>query len=267
VTDGEHSETIVTAGNGCRVTVHAYNADDELDSTQLRLLSQGEYHRSMRYQSRRDRRRWTVARVRLRQILGRLLDQPPESVALRCLDSGKPVVQSDRPLHFSLSHAGSHVLVATSEDAVVGVDLEPCRPMEDLPSLASIALSAQERRSVFAMDVSAQSFAFLRLWTCKEAVLKATGEGLRGLSNVDLTRTVACGADGNSWFQDLQGRWLVRPFRVSDQVISAVAVTTEACRAELDCVDGTGNHDVTPDRCQHRSRRQMSDPSVASVGP
>jgi 4'-phosphopantetheinyl transferase len=70
---------------------------------------------------------------------------------------------------FSFTHAGDLVGLAV-HDGPVGLDVEQERPLPDLAAMAGHACSPAE--SV------ADEPAFFRLWTRKEALLKATGEGL-----------------------------------------------------------------------------------------
>ncbi|MFR1532787.1 MAG: 4'-phosphopantetheinyl transferase family protein [Bilophila wadsworthia] len=62
------------------------------------------------------------------------------------------------------------------QDAPVGVDVEPVRPLPEAMLIACRWFSAPEIRWIAASDD--RDRAFLRCWVCREAFLKATGEGL-----------------------------------------------------------------------------------------
>jgi 4'-phosphopantetheinyl transferase len=70
----------------------------------------------------------------------------------------------------------------------VGIDLEAPRPRPDLLPVARRFFAQAEADAVEAAEGELRSRAFLRLWTRKEAVLKATGRGI----GVD-TRRIAVG--------------------------------------------------------------------------
>ena len=62
------------------------------------------------------------------------------------------------------------------QDAPVGVDVEPVRPLPEAMLIACRWFSAPEIRWIAESDD--RDRAFLRCWVCREAFLKATGEGL-----------------------------------------------------------------------------------------
>lgn len=116
-----------------------------------------------------------------RSLLGNLLarygdlDCAPE--ILRS-ERGKPYAPSLPDVHFNLSHARDHVLIAIARGQPLGVDLERVDRRIATADLARRFFSSSEADALDALPAEAQSLAFLRLWTCKEAVLKALGEGL-----------------------------------------------------------------------------------------
>jgi 4'-phosphopantetheinyl transferase len=91
---------------------------------------------------------------------------------------GKPCLRDRRAgVHFNVSHAEGLVLVAVARGVRVGVDVERLggRPFLSLPGNV---LRPAERAALESLPGSRRDDAFLRLWACKEAVLKATGVGL-----------------------------------------------------------------------------------------
>ncbi|MBU4337084.1 MAG: 4'-phosphopantetheinyl transferase superfamily protein [Actinobacteria bacterium] len=115
----------------------------------------------------------------VRTVAAGELGMPPRSVPVdrscdRCTrPHGRPRV-SGSGLHLSVSHSGDLVVVATSMVGAVGVDVEAltAAPL-DHAALAELVCAPGERPSV------SDRASFLTLWTRKESVLKATGDGLR----------------------------------------------------------------------------------------
>lgn len=106
---------------------------------------------------------------------------------------------------------------------------EPHTRSVDAPSLAERVLTASERDRWRSRPASCRQAALLHLWTCKEAFLKATGEGLRRAPT-----TVESIADGSTVvaLRDAPGssapssapadEWSVRPFSATDGVLGAI---------------------------------------------
>jgi len=129
-------------------------------------------------------------------LLGKLLARysgfaaPPE---IARTERGKPYAPALAGIDFNLSHARDHVLIAIARNQPLGVDLERIDRRIEIVDLARRYFARAEADALEALPEAARPTAFLRLWTCKEAVLKAIGEGLSfGLDRVAFT----IGADG-----------------------------------------------------------------------
>jgi 4'-phosphopantetheinyl transferase len=119
---------------------------------------------------------WGAARGTLREVLGRALGCAPAEVEFRYGPHGKPYLAGS-PLRFNISHSGALALIALSR-AEVGADVELPRPRRS-DAIARRFYAPGEIERLFAeRDAERRADAFFRLWTCKEAFLKATGEGL-----------------------------------------------------------------------------------------
>ncbi|GAA4982876.1 4'-phosphopantetheinyl transferase family protein [Kineococcus glutinatus] len=134
------------------------------------LLTPHERARAERFARGEDRTRSLLNAALLRLAVPAETGTPAAAVDVvrRCGTCAGPHGRPTLPgtgLSVSLSHAGRRVVVALSRDGDVGVDVER-RTGLDAAALAG-ALAPQEA----AGDP-------LRLWVRKEAVLKATGEGL-----------------------------------------------------------------------------------------
>lgn len=100
-----------------------------------------------------------------------------------CIETGsdgKPFL-SEESLFFSLSHTGETAACAVC-DAPVGIDIEEERPLRE--SVLRRCFSEEEQRLI--LESEHPSASFTELWTKKESYLKATGEGLRSLREIDL---------------------------------------------------------------------------------
>jgi 4'-phosphopantetheinyl transferase len=122
----------------------------------------------------------------VRALLGAYLGITPDRLRIGRGEHGKPELV-DAALQFNLAHTGNALLLALSRDLAVGVDLEARnRRTRAVADLAQRWFMPHEAQVLAAQPEAAQQAAFLRLWTCKEAVLKCSGLGIGvGLSSVE----------------------------------------------------------------------------------
>ena len=83
-------------------------------------------------------------------------------------------------LQFNLSHSGGALALAVSRTQPLGVDLEHLRRPRRVAELARRWFAPHEADILAHLPEPERQIAFLRLWTCKEALLKAEGSGLAG---------------------------------------------------------------------------------------
>jgi 4'-phosphopantetheinyl transferase len=126
-------------------------------------------------------RRRVVARAALRVALGRRLGRHPRSLRFELGPHGKPELApsaGEGPIQFSLSHSGDLCVIAISAQTPVGVDVEQVRERVHLERLVSTRLAAAEASVILGLAGKERRSAFYRVWTRKEAYLKAKGVGL-----------------------------------------------------------------------------------------
>lgn len=91
------------------------------------------------------------------------------------LPEGKPVFRENRDVYFNISHSGGYVVLAFG-NAPLGVDIECVR--ETNLKLAERFFAKEEYEYLLAQKEDDRKDAFCRIWTGKEAVVKAEGSGL-----------------------------------------------------------------------------------------
>ena len=144
-------------------------------------LTPGERARADRFRRECDRRRFVVARARLRELLAERLDTSPRAVQLTYGRAGKPALGPRHQcagLRFNVSHCGDVLAVAIVDGCEVGIDIEAVRPLPDADDIAAIVFSAHERTEYRALPPAAKFCGFFNGWTRKEAFVKAIGDGL-----------------------------------------------------------------------------------------
>jgi 4'-phosphopantetheinyl transferase len=180
------------------------------------LLSADERQRAERFVFQRDRRRYTVARARLRQLLGERLGAAPESLQFAYNRHGKPALArrpGERDLRFNVSHCGEVAAYAFTEGREVGVDVEEVRALPDADEVAMRFFAQRERAAYLSLPASERPQGFFNCWTRKEAFVKAIGEGLsHPLDTLDVSLAPA--------------GWMLSSFVPAAGLVGAVAVQT-----------------------------------------
>ncbi len=145
------------------------------------LLSRSEQERAARFLVEPARRQFLASHAALRLILGDQLGVEPRLLGFRATKKGKPQLTGPcaSACHFNLSHAGTYALVGVAQDCEIGVDIEQHQAPEKVTELAPLCFTEIERQILKrATGSGAGHEAFARLWTRKEAILKACGEGI-----------------------------------------------------------------------------------------
>jgi 4'-phosphopantetheinyl transferase len=145
------------------------------------LLSPDEKARAERFYFERDRVHFIVGRGLLRTILGSYLGMDPAQIEFSYGLYGKPALQTnhtDNVLQFNLAHSKDLAVYAFCWNHQIGIDLEHVRPMPDEDNFAEQFFSARESALIASLSGEEKRNAFFKIWTCKEAFLKASGDGL-----------------------------------------------------------------------------------------
>jgi 4'-phosphopantetheinyl transferase len=141
------------------------------------VLDEDEAMRASRFRFDKHRAEFIIARGLLRHLLARFTDASPAAIRFSYGPRGKPEMSS-RPLRFNLSHSGGLVLYAFALDRELGVDIEHCRDMTDLESIARRFFATKEVDELLSLPLEERPAAFFRCWTRKESFVKAVGDGL-----------------------------------------------------------------------------------------
>jgi 4'-phosphopantetheinyl transferase len=171
----------------------------------VHLLDDAERVYASALRGRQQRDRYVTAHAMLRSVLAERTGVDPARVRIarrpcaRCsAPHGKPFLSGQPSTTFSLSHSGDITVAAVAIDHEVGVDVEDLAKMRNIQALATKTLSDAERGYFESSGADAECF--LRLWTRKEAVLKASGLGItRRLSTVDIPPTAATAEYEGTW--------------------------------------------------------------------
>jgi 4'-phosphopantetheinyl transferase len=150
---------------------------------QAAMLSPAEHARAAHFGTDALRRRWIAGRTSLRRVLGAALRMAPGEVPIVRGPRGRPELRGlDETCDFNVSHTGNVALIGIrrndGRDARIGVDVERASRQVGADRLARKFLTQAESDAIAALDPDDRRQRFLQYWTCKEAMSKATGDGL-----------------------------------------------------------------------------------------
>ena len=112
------------------------------------------------------------------QLLAQHVQGEIENADFAKTEFGKPYLSAHPELAFNHSHSRKHYALAYSSNLEhIGVDVEDLDRAVRFEALAQHAFHADELKAWAASDYSAEYW--FKVWTTKEAVLKASGLGIR----------------------------------------------------------------------------------------
>jgi 4'-phosphopantetheinyl transferase len=157
------------------------DGDVMLVPQRLASLQKDERARFERLRSPRDRALLVAGRGLIRYGLRELFGVAAAQIAIGAHHRPELSDGGDRRIDFNLAHAAGVVACGFSRSARVGVDVERLDDSYDVNDIAAQACCADEHDLLMhgpATDTDRRDRLF-RLWTLKEAVVKATGLGLQ----------------------------------------------------------------------------------------
>lgn len=197
------------------------------DAEALAELSDAERERAALFVTDALRNRWLTAHVAMRRILARELGVRPDEIVYGAGAAGKPFIASPAGsgVEYSFSDSGDLALLAVGRGGALGVDVEAYRAISDLEGVAERFFAPEERVALFSLPESERRGGFHRLWTRKEAYIKAIGTGLghaldRFVVTIDRDDVRFISIDGDL---DAAKRWELRSIEVSGGYEAAFA--------------------------------------------
>lgn len=165
------------------------------------LLDEEERAKALRFVHEQHRVRYVISHGKVRTILARYIDRPPEAIRFAQEAAGKPYLVVDGRPHevkFNLSHSGDTMILAVGRHEPVGVDIEEWNDRLDFAAIAKECFAESEKAFWQALPAQERNEAFFRFWTRKESFVKTVGAGL----SLDVSQVVTS-VDGTCQFISL----------------------------------------------------------------
>jgi len=165
--------------NSNEIHVWSFSLAATHEADAFTYLTPDEQQRANRLIQPLHQQRFISARATLRQLLSHYLALPAQDIRFGYNEHKKPYLlfPSNSRLTFNLAHSHDRAVYAFGLDHALGIDIEKMTET-DHHALAQRYFSTQEKNELNALPQAEKKEGFYRLWTRKEALLKAVGKGL-----------------------------------------------------------------------------------------
>lgn len=161
-----------------KISISVY---EKIKADYLSVLNTDEITKAARFKNEDDTKRYVIGKYFLRIILASISESKPESIHFSFTGNKKPYVED---IHFNISHSGRFTIITISP-MPVGIDIEYINKQFDFAPLLNICFTKSELNNIHNI------VDFYTFWTRKEAILKATGEGLTdNLLDIDCVNNI-----------------------------------------------------------------------------
>lgn len=184
------------------------------------LLSEEELLRTARYHQRKDQIRFITGKGMLRLILADYLGASPKEIIFKRGFHNKPFVAHPMEVHFNVSYSNNWIIIAVSP-VPLGVDIEYIKSNFPYQEIMHDCFTKEEREAIMASSLPQHQF--FRLWTRKEALVKATSQGLD-----DNLRDFSClnGVQQISAEIGMNTDWWIKSFLMEEEYFVSLALNT-----------------------------------------
>lgn len=203
------------------------------------FLSIDELARANRFHFPEHKKRFIAARGILRQLLGNYMQISPDKLKFEYGYQGKPRLATsmgNSSLQFNVSHSFKYALYGFANHHLVGIDIEFLREMKDPVELAKRFFSNREYQLIVDLtNKEQQQKFFFKLWTAKEAYLKALGTGLSSsLTDIEISldgaNTKLLAIRGNT---TTVNNWSMYHFVPAANYIAVIIINTQIPKQQI----------------------------------
>lgn len=156
--------------------------NNQFEEKAFLMLDQQERKRASLFFSNNSKRQFILCRAALRANLCSLYDLKNSDLRIFAERNEKPrATVRDKPvsIQFNVSHSFDHGLLAFARSGRIGVDIEDRHHRPHIDEILYLVFSSKEQHLLRHSSGTKRRQVFFRLWTFKEALIKATGEGFR----------------------------------------------------------------------------------------
>jgi 4'-phosphopantetheinyl transferase len=194
------------------------------------FLSQKEREKSSNFLRPVDSKRYVLRHGLLRYILSIYTNTDPGLLPLVNGIQGKPGLHPKSDFHelsFSLSHADQVVSVGIVRTHSIGIDIVKANPDYPFHDIIEYLFTPGEKEFMQRVAPGQRYMLFFKIWALKEAIVKATGDGIRMMNSTDVTSVIEESGNASSRIlkiNEKSGNFIIYHFRPAKSYLGAVAV-------------------------------------------
>lgn len=155
------------------------------------LLSSEEVQRAKRFKFSKDHDRFIARHGILRILLSSFTGFEISNLEIKKEENGKPFLSgqnTQNAIHFNISASDYIAAYCFSKIKGIGIDIEKIRDIPDMMDIVASNYTEREAFKIAHCEEGKRLDMFYKIWTRKEAVLKAQGVGLLvPLNSVDVS--------------------------------------------------------------------------------
>ena len=188
-------------------------------------LSTDEWERATRFRFDKHRNQYVLTRGTLRFLVAGYVGIPAKEISFHYSKYEKPCLPTAQDLDFNLSHTEGMAIFGFTRGHRIGVDIEHLRSDFRAEEIAERFFSLAEREALRKIPEARRHESFFRIWTRKEAYIKALGEGLsHPLHQFDVS--LGDGAELQATRPDPSeaNRWQLKDLAMAPGYVAAAAV-------------------------------------------
>lgn len=144
-------------------------------------LSPEEIKTASRKYFERDKRDFIAAHGILRELLGHYTNTLPEAIRFEKGKNGKPFLNRHSHgmnIRFNMTHSGEYAMYSFCPGRETGIDIEQVKREITYAQIAERFYSQKEIELLTSVPEQERVSLFFKIWTRKEAFIKATGDGV-----------------------------------------------------------------------------------------
>jgi 4'-phosphopantetheinyl transferase len=154
------------------------------------LVSLEEIQKAAGFKKPDDTRRYIMRQGMVRVILGHYIHEDPEMIQIVRSKSDKPSLDPKgkfSDVRFSISHTDEMVCLGITRNYEIGLDIVKTNPRTPFSEIEHYLFTPGERSWIEQTIPEQRFMQFFRIWSLKEALLKATGSDVSIMREADVS--------------------------------------------------------------------------------